>query len=628
MRIPFYKSDNKHKRRLPAQSWNRTPQQTTDALRSQAANAIHSTLQAAVWALLLSAFVLGCAVDLKEGVYQCDPDSNRGCPPGWVCSLRPGDQQPRCFKEGTATCGNGKRELSEECDGEDFGLSTCSSRTGLPEGNLECNNQCEIDVSGCFDCGNGSIEGPEQCDGSVLGGETCQSQTGSLHGQLGCDESCRFDTADCHTCGNTILEVNEQCDGTDLGGATCEDEGFSGGMLSCDASCLFDISGCFECGDGICDRDKGEDRQSCSLDCGWATVSCGGNHSCALSGDGQAWCWGSNDYGQLGNPAAPTTSATPTHVIAVGPLVQIAAGDTHTCGLDPLGDVWCWGDNEFGQLGIGQSNISDSATPLHVETLSDATELVAGQHHTCARDTAGAVWCWGINLSGQLGDATQSTSATPVAIQPTAPFVAAQISAGGQHTCAVEDATALWCWGNNSDGQFGNGSADATPVLVPTPVPPLADATPLSVSTGGHHTCMIDLDAQVLCWGRNDDGQVGCGNTDQQTTPQLVDSQGLAGASMIAAGWAFSCALLATEIWCWGRNESGQLGVGWISARETIPTRIPTMSGFVAVSTGGSHTCALEQGWRIYCWGDNSAGQLGAALATTESATPLEVLEP
>ncbi len=576
-------------------------------------------------------FVLsGCKVDLKEGVYACDIGGPRRCPPGWVCSFRPGDNEPRCYQTAISTCGNGIRERGEECDGEDFGLRTCLTELGLSQGTLRCTDDCTVDRSGCYECGNGVLEGPEDCDGIAMGGEDCFTVVGKESGELSCNQDCTFDTSDCHTCGDGLVEGPEECDGDDLTGMTCEDFGFDGGALSCDDNCMFDTEGCFACGNGLCEREKGENRVNCPLDCSWETVSAGGSHTCGMIVDGGVWCWGSNDYGQLG-VADVTGGATPLAVTGLDhPALKVAAGAKHTCALLEDETVWCWGDNQHGQLGDG--TITGSATPVALIGLPDlAFDIGVGDDYSCAVTVDSELYCWGKNGSGQLGDGETIDSTLPV--RSLVYDEIGRFSPGRNHACAVTKEHDLWCWGSNASAQLGTGDTQnvASPVEATALAAAMApeDATPLGVAAGDAHTCSLLETGKVWCWGRNLDGQTGnSGLVDPQDVPSEVT--GLSDAITVEAGFSYTCALEGNgEIWCWGSNNNGRLGNG----NETVagsytPLRVKGLEQAAVLSAGFRHACSMLEDKTMWCWGQNSLGQLGLGSTDTQSATPVRVVEP
>jgi alpha-tubulin suppressor-like RCC1 family protein len=299
------------------------------------------------------------------------------------------------------------------------------------------------------------------------------------------------------------------------------------------------------------------------LTSGVAEVSAGEWHACALTTAGAVKCWGNGVGGQLGNGSNDKTS-TPADVDGLGGVAAVSAGAWHTCAVTAAGGVRCWGSNAAGQLGDGSND--DSSTPVEVDGLSSGLAAIsAGGYHTCALTTAGGVKCWGNNDYGQLGDGSDDDSNTPVDVDSLASGVA-EVSAGEWHACALTTAGGVHCWGNNDFGQLGDGSDDDsdTPVDVDG-----LDSGVAEVSAGRLHTCALTTEGDIRCWGSNADGQLGDGSTDDSSTPMNVG--GLSGSvAAVSAGRTHTCAL-STEggTQCWGRNQSGQLGDGTFTDQTT-----------------------------------------------------------
>ncbi|MFZ1754695.1 MAG: hypothetical protein WBO46_18765 [Caldilineaceae bacterium] len=348
-----------------------------------------------------------------------------------------------------------------------------------------------------------------------------------------------------------------------------------------------------------------------------ASIDAGALHSCAVA-SGQVLCWGDNENGKLGDG----TTITRTYAVEVASLaadvVGVSAGEDHTCGLNNAGGIKCWGRNSLGQLGNGST--SSSLTPVAVTGLaSGAAEVSAGGGHTCAV-VNGGVKCWGNNGSGELGDGSRQVKLTPVDVLGLTSG-ATGVSAGGDHTCAVVNG-GVKCWGWNYYGQLGNGTTASS--TIPVDVTNLASGVTAAVS-GRWHTCALTAGGGVKCWGFNTYGQLGNGTKDNSATP--VDVSGLnSGVVAISVGDRHSCVLMQSGgVKCWGFN-SGRLGDGTNTTRTTPVDVIGLQSGVTAISVGGSHTCALLDTGDVKCWGDNANGQIGDG-STLDRGEPTPVIQ-
>lgn len=467
-------------------------------------------------------------------------------------------------------------------------------------------------------CGDSQITGAEECDGALLGGETCITQ-GYNGGTLACvPDTCILDVSMCDVCGDAQATGTEECDDQDLREETCQSQGYEGGTLVCAAdTCTLDRS---LCSNGATALTTGESHTCALLDTGamrcwgradWgqlgygsalpigdnefpdvagdvpvgslaAGISAGRWHTCALLGTGSLRCWGNGDWGQLGygNRIAIGDDELPDTVGDVplgGSAVTISAGQWHTCAVLDTGAVRCWGINYAGQLGYGNTiDVGDDEFPDAVGDVplgGTAVAITAGYEHTCALLDTGAVRCWGYNGFGQLGYGHTSTigdDEPPDAVGEVAlGGTAVSVTAGNLHTCALLDTGAVRCWGAANDGQLGYGN---TTHIGDDELPGSAGDVSLgglavAVSAGSKHTCAVLDTGAVRCWGLNENGQLGYGNTGSIGDNELPSDAGdvsVGGVAVaVAVGDLHTCVLLETgAIRCWGGNDRGQLGYG------------------------------------------------------------------
>jgi alpha-tubulin suppressor-like RCC1 family protein len=348
-------------------------------------------------------------------------------------------------------------------------------------------------------------------------------------------------------------------------------------------------------------------------------VATGRLHTCAIESTGGVECWGDDTFGQLGFAFSSTTVTSTPAALPVPRLrsqvTAIAAGAFHTCALLSSGDVDCWGANEHGQIAI--TSTVGTSTPTKVMGLGGpVTALAAGSLHTCAI-AGGAVLCWGAGKHGQLGNGAMADSTKPVAVSGLQ--AATAISAGGAHTCALL-ADGVHCWGFNGYGQLGDGSTTDRPA--PVAVSGISKVT--AIAAGNAHTCAL-ANGAVACWGYGQYGQLGQGADDDSPTP--VQPIGLdKGVTGIGVGSVHSCAIVANgTLYCWGNDTVGQLGNN-DSNDSSFPVAVwGLVSGVSSVVGGLFHTCALIDG-AVWCFGWNLAGQLGDDMTAVDSPTPVEVV--
>ena len=354
----------------------------------------------------------------------------------------------------------------------------------------------------------------------------------------------------------------------------------------------------------------------------YISLATGGDHTCAVSEGGAAYCWGRGLDGELGTGSKQNRS-TPARVSGSVSFAQITAGDNHTCALSTNGTAYCWGWNVFFQRG----NPSDQrdAEPVAVATQLRFTSISAGAHHTCAIGTDSLAYCWGNNQYGQLGDSTTNTGATPVRARTTLKFV--QINSGSWHTCAITPVGGLYCWGRNDQGQLGIGSTSAVFVTLPSAA---VITEPFAQVDGGlSHTCGVARSGNFYCWGSSEYGELGDGSVFRPGLPAAATPTRLASTfargTSISAGVSHSCAIGDNGNGrCWGRGLYGQLANGSFGD-QYFPQPVHLQPGgqhtndllvFTQFATGGAqHACGLADR-SVYCWGTGTLGQLGVEGST------------
>lgn len=353
-------------------------------------------------------------------------------------------------------------------------------------------------------------------------------------------------------------------------------------------------------------------------------IASGFFHVCALDVSGQAWCWGDNQYKQSGRSEAGSRCDQTSTCILRPALVEtslrfkaVSAGVTHSCGITQDGSAYCWGggyENGRGILGNGQ--LTTSASPVRVAGSVVFKSISVGGRVTCGVATDQSAYCWG--TAGTIGDGQRLDALAPALVRGNHHF--ASISAGSSHVCALDTDAIAWCWGSNQYGQIGDGRITAIGIGTgsgPTsPTRVASDRLFRTLSAGSGHTCGTSVEGENLCWGDNGLGQLGIGepSAPQPLPVQVKDGAGLTG---IVASVVHTCALAPDGgSMCWGGNWFGALGDGTSTAENTgserpVPTPARTSTRFTQIAPGGSHTCALAKDGRVLCWGDKGRGQIG-----------------
>jgi alpha-tubulin suppressor-like RCC1 family protein len=410
-------------------------------------------------------------------------------------------------------------------------------------------------------------------------------------------------------------------------------------------------------------------------------VSAGNGHTCGVTTDNVAYCWGLNEDGQLGNrtSSGPETcsadlpcSTRPVRVAGGHAFRQVSAAGFHTCGVTTKNLAYCWGSNSTGELGVGtdtgpetcRSGNSCSTKPMRVVRGLAIRQVSAGEASTCGVTTDNIAYCWGSNAAGELGHGTDfgpedcggdeafPCSTRPVRVAGWHAF--RQVSAGGFHICGVTTSSVAYCWGNNSYGELGNGANTGPTCFIfgepcsVRPVRVVGRLTVADVTAGGRHTCAMTTSSVAYCWGNNEFGQLGnrtstgpelcfAGDFIPCSTRPVRVARGLA-FSRVNAGDEHTCGVTTnSEAYCWGFNHSGELGNGADTGPETCspfeswscatrPVRVVGGLAFRGVQAGG-HSCAVTTDNVAYCWGPNGFGALGNGT-TTDRPRPVAVAAP
>jgi alpha-tubulin suppressor-like RCC1 family protein len=321
------------------------------------------------------------------------------------------------------------------------------------------------------------------------------------------------------------------------------------------------------------------------------SLNVGSSEACVTTAAGALYCFGENAFGQLG--VGDTQQHPGPTFVDGGALrwVSSAIGERHTCALATTGDAYCWGENFEGALGTGE--VGPHLTPTRVVT-GNLRGLSAGDGYTCAVTAGGAILCWGTNSEGQLGqDPSFPAGASSVPVRVGAGSYR-QVAAGQGHACGLSVDGGLDCWGRNTEGQAGSGSA-LTNIVGPAPA---LNGPWRSVSATQGSTCAIRTDGTLWCWGE--------GPSLNSRTPVQIGAA--TDWTQISVNEFHHCGRRGTDLYCWGRGIEGQLGLG---DNDPQPSPTKLAGSWSTVATSRFHTCGLQTDGRLYCWGKNDRDELG-----------------
>jgi Regulator of chromosome condensation (RCC1) repeat len=333
-------------------------------------------------------------------------------------------------------------------------------------------------------------------------------------------------------------------------------------------------------------------------------VKAGRDHSCGLTTDHLIYCWGRNQGGQIGD-GTTTDRFTPVPVVGGLHFIAVATGAYNSCGITTANRLFCWGWNSHGQSGTGSSAYG-IVVPTLVKGGLRWRAVATGGEYTCAITTDDRAFCWGLNQYGQLGTNDLHQHSLPVAV--VGGRLWRQIGAAYSATCGVTTANKGYCWGRNLRGEIGDG----TLLLRKAPTAVRGGLLFLQIHPGQLHSCGLTTLNRAYCWGDDGEGELGNGPT--QTEPSLVPSRvsgGLLFRQLSVAAGKVSCGTtIDNKAYCWGNNGAGQIGDG-TGINRPAPQAVAGGLLFQLVNTGGIHSCGVTTTHKAYCWGYNASGALG-----------------
>ncbi len=328
----------------------------------------------------------------------------------------------------------------------------------------------------------------------------------------------------------------------------------------------------------------------------WSQVYAGLNHICALKQTGEAYCWGKNYYGETGMNEFYTVFDTPNLISSEISFASLAAGNRLSCGIGKDGSLWCWGPNGWSELGQGVPG--NKPAPVQLDE-KNWLQVSAGFEYSCGIDNDHALYCWGRNSSGKLGLGNETDYQTPQLVGNGWSY----ISAGFSHTCGIKSDGSLWCWGAGGGCRLGqDGSVDGK-----SPLQVGSETDWKIVKTGGEHSCALKEDNTLYCWGNLDYNDLGTDTTDPCYPGRVLEHRDVKFLSFDVSYW-HTCGIdTEGDLWCWGRNNYWELGVGDTEYRK-YPEKVTYVAEkWVKVSAGWYGTCGITESGKLYCWGYNTS---------------------
>ena len=351
----------------------------------------------------------------------------------------------------------------------------------------------------------------------------------------------------------------------------------------------------------------------------WQSLSVGGDSACGIKEDDSLWCWGKNGQSPLGNHS--NFHLQQPAQVGVFQWKQLSVGKHHACAIQGDESLYCWGENNYHQTSTNADDAFASPTVVSEDSWID---ISVGINYACSLNESGTAYCWGNNQQGQCGQEFSESVDTPSQIESELSW--RKISGGGQHTCGLATDDTLWCWGNNQNGQLGQPANGLIQSTVPQQV--IADNVTafMDVSAGDRHTCALDEENKLWCWGANEQGQ--CGTTISEggtTMPTLVSNNFVW--NSLTAGSSITCAIRDNgSLFCWGAILFDEALPDHIVNTET-PTLIDNNHSYVQVDVGDGFIMAIDNEHQRYGRGQNNFGQLGNNEAWRLEPTLIQIQE-
>lgn len=351
----------------------------------------------------------------------------------------------------------------------------------------------------------------------------------------------------------------------------------------------------------------------------WKAIGAGEDVSFGIREDGTLWSWGNNANAQLGVGDTDNRNSPTQEITGGTDWVDVDSSYSHTLAMNSDGNIFGWGAHTYGVLNLGADVLdSQNTSPLrnYIYQLSSYSN---GEFHSSIINSSGELWSWGVNTDGGLGDGSTTGKSIPVK-ENTSSTDWTKVVSGRLFTVAIQSDGTLWAWGENVQGQLGDGSTSDSNV----PIKVNSDTDWKDVAVGDYHTLALKADGTLYAWGKNDDGQLGDNTTTKKTSPVAILSSKTDWVKIYAQG-DFSAGIDSDgDLWLWGQNASSQLGDG-LTVDLKVPTLLASGSGkWVDAALGDDFVVALQNDGTLWGWGDNSQGQFGDG-STTSSSTPKSV---